>query len=69
MLHESGLKEIIENNLTGTSLFESAGHYWNVMSDVAGPLMEALEKAPQEKINKVRKAVIDEANNMPITGE
>lgn len=61
LLHEAGLKNITEERLSGNGFFESAGHYWDVMSDVAGPLMEAVEKEPQEIINDVRKAVIKEA--------
>ena len=69
LLHEAGLLEITEKNHTGSGLFESAGHYWNVMSEIAGPLMEALGNAPQEMVSEVRKAVIDEANNYDINGE
>lgn len=63
LLHEVGVKEITENNLTGFAAFESAEQYWDVMSDVAGPLMQALEKAPREMISEVRELVIAEAGN------
>ena len=62
LLHKAGMKEINENNLKGYAVFESAEQYWNVMSDVAGPLMEKLENSPQELINDVRKSVIEAAN-------
>ena len=63
LLHEADLKEVTENNLTGFAAFESAEQYWDVMSDVAGPLMQALEKAPREIINEVREVVVAEVGN------
>ncbi len=38
------------------------------MSDVAGPLMEALEKAPMKKIIEVRESVIEEAGKHAFNG-
>lgn len=61
LLQEAGMKNITEINHSGFGIFDSGEHYWDVMSDVAGPLMEALEKASQEKIEDVRSSVIESA--------
>lgn len=68
LLRNAGLKDITETNLKGTAEFESAEQYWEILSDVAGPLMQALEKAPKETINEVEEAVITEARNYTTDG-
>lgn len=68
LFQKAGLKEIKEDKLAGSGLFESAGQYWNVMSDVAGPLMEALEKAPHEMLNEVKNTVIETAGKYSDNG-
>jgi ubiquinone/menaquinone biosynthesis C-methylase UbiE len=60
LLRDAGLNDVTETNLTGHAVFESAPHYWEVMSDVAGPLMQALEKAPPRMVEEIRQNVIEE---------
>lgn len=60
LLKEAGLDDVTETNLSGHAVFDSAQHYWEVMSDVAGPLMQALEKAPPRLVADVRQSVIEE---------
>lgn len=61
LLRNAGWSVVSEYSLTGTAEFESARQYWDVMSDVAGPLMQALEKEPAEVIGEVKQAVIERA--------
>jgi ubiquinone/menaquinone biosynthesis C-methylase UbiE len=59
LLRETGLDDVCIYNLSGYGFFESAGHYWEVMSDIAGPLMEALENSPRNVVEDVRRTVIE----------
>ena len=59
-----GLVDVIDNNLNGVATFESPANYWDIFSDVAGPIMQALNSEPQEIIDDVKMAVVDKAEKL-----
>ena len=63
LLTNAGLSEVMEYGVNGEASFESPEIYWDIFSDVAGPIMEALNSEPQEIINEIRQAVINKAEN------
>ena len=63
MLATAGLSQVMEYGVNGEASFESPEIYWDIFSDVAGPIMEALNNEPQEIINEIRQAVINKAEN------
>ncbi len=65
-----GLKELFENTrleqiriseVKGESTFENAEQYWEVMTEVAAPIAQALNKASSEQREEIKKAVINAA--------
>ena len=60
-------KHALERDITNyqsqqsEATFESPEIYWDIFSDVAGPIMEALNNEPQEVIYEMKQAVINKA--------
>ncbi len=63
MLSGAGLKDVTDSNVHGEMAYDSVEHYWQVSSDIAGPIMEALKNEPPEVVEAVRQAVQDKARN------
>lgn len=63
LLGSAGLVSVTEKGLAGEATFDSTEQYWDVMSDIAGPIMQALENAPQEVVEEVRVTVLNKAAN------
>ena len=68
LMHNAGLVDVSEYSLNGNAEFESPEQYWEVMSDVAGPLMKALEQQPADVVSMVRHAVMEEAGKYQLNG-
>ena len=64
LLTNVGLSKVMEYSVNGEATFESPAKYWDVFSDVAGPIMEALNNEPPEVINEIKEAVIEKAATM-----
>lgn len=63
LLNKVGLAEVMEYSVNGEASFDSPEIYWDFSSDVAGPIMEALNSEPQDIIDEIRQAVIKKAEN------
>jgi len=63
LLSSTGLVSVTEKRLAGEVSFDSTEQYWDVMFDVAGPVVQALKNAPQEMVEEVREIVLDKASN------
>ena len=61
MLIDQGLHNVSESNISGEATFDSPIQYWDVFSDVAGPVMQALNSAPQNIIDEVKETVLEQA--------
>ncbi len=61
MLKDQGLHNVTESNISGEATFDTPIHYWDVFSDVAGPVMQALNSAPQQTIDEVKESVLKQA--------
>ncbi|MAF13865.1 MAG: methyltransferase type 11 [Parcubacteria group bacterium] len=68
-LETAGLNEVKEFEIEGVSDFDSPEHYWEVMSDIAGPIMDALKKADEETQQVVKKAVLEAAEKFVVDGK
>jgi hypothetical protein len=68
-LQRSGLTNVDELNLKGKIDFESPEHYWQVMSDIAGPIMQALNQAPREVVMDVKRDVLNSVANFTKNGK
>jgi ubiquinone/menaquinone biosynthesis C-methylase UbiE len=64
LLTSAGLSEVMEYGINGEAEFESAENYWDIFSDVAGPIMEALNNEPQHIKEEIKAAVISKAGKM-----
>ncbi len=64
-----GLENVTEWNVKGEAKFGSPEQYWEIFSDVAGPVMEALNSQPQDVRADVKAAVINKAKNFVREGE
>ncbi len=69
LLIDVGLRNVNEMNIKGQMIYESPEQFWELSCDVAGPLMEALKKAPQPVIDDVRKTVFDKTKNFMEDGK
>jgi len=63
LIIDAGLYKVTESNIMGEAAFDSAMQYWDVFSDVAGPIMQALKNKPQEVIEDVKGMVLGKAEN------
>ena len=61
LLDKVGLADIMEYGVNGEATFESPENYWDIFSDVAGPIMEALNNESQDVIYEIKQAVIKKA--------
>ena len=64
LLTNAGLSDVMEYSVNGEATFESPENYWDIFSDVAGPIMEALNNEPPEVVNEIKDAVIKKATQM-----
>jgi len=63
LIIDAGLDNVTETNIIGEAVFDSAKQYWEVFSDVAGPIMQALNSVPQEVVEDVKETVLSKAEN------
>ena len=59
LFEQAGLKNISEKEITGTLNYGSNDNYWNLMNDVAAPVVGALSKADEAMKSKIKKEVFD----------
>ena len=52
-----GVKDVQERDLKGQVTFDSPSHYWDVMTGVAPPLVQALSNADDTKRQEIQQAV------------
>ena len=63
MFEEVGLKNVREIEVNGKMNCESAQEYWNFITDVAAPFVEALSRADEGTIEEIRTDVINAIND------
>ncbi len=63
LLTGAGLEKVRESDISGQMAYDSVEQYWEVSSDLAGPVMEALKDSPPEVVDSVRTTVIHKAQN------
>jgi len=57
----AGLRKVNTIEIEGESIFESPEQYWQVMTEVAAPIAQALNKVGIEQREQIKKAVINAA--------
>jgi ubiquinone/menaquinone biosynthesis C-methylase UbiE len=63
IFNDADFTEVNEWNIEGEIIFDSVEQFWEMSSEVAGPIMEALQNAPAKTQEDVKKAVLDKAKN------
>ena len=61
LFKDAGLKNVQEIEIKGHVAFDSPEHYWDVMTAVAPPLVQALSGADDAKRGKIQQAVFEAA--------
>jgi len=63
MFEQAGLKDVCEREINGKLNCDSAQKYWNFITEVAAPFVEALSRVDQETIEEIRTDVINAINH------
>lgn len=63
LLADAGLVNETEKNIKGEMVYDSPEQYWELSSDVAGPLMMAVNNAPAEVAEDIRSTTIKRADS------
>jgi len=62
--NEAGFVNVTESNLNGEIGYDSFEHFWELSSDVAGPIIELMKNEPVEVIADIKQAVFNKAKNL-----
>ncbi|HDY68808.1 MAG TPA: methyltransferase domain-containing protein [Candidatus Scalindua sp.] len=62
LFKQAGLKNTSEEELTAKLNCQNAEEYWDMMTDIAAPFVEALSNTDEETKEKIRVGVIDSVN-------
>lgn len=63
LMREAGMEHVSETVIQGVATFDSPEQYWDVFFDVAGPIVQALNNAPEELVNDIKNEVLRKAEN------
>jgi ubiquinone/menaquinone biosynthesis C-methylase UbiE len=66
---DAAFKEVSELTVSGEIVYDSPEHYWELTSDVAGPVMEPLKSATAEVVEDIKKAVLDKVASQARNGK
>jgi len=55
ILRKAGLKNVTETEVSGSVVYDDIENYWQMMNEVAAPVVAAMSKASDETKNKIRK--------------
>lgn len=72
---DADVVNVTDSNIDGEIIYDTVEQYWEVSSDVAGPIMEALKGQPPEVVEDIKSSVLTKARNyikndkMPIQWE
>lgn len=64
LFSEAGFVNVTESNVNGEIGYNSFEHFWELSSDVAGPIMELMKNEPPEAIADIKQAVFNKAKNL-----
>lgn len=64
LFSEAGFVNVTESNINGEIGYDSFEHFWELSSDVAGPIMELMKNEPPDVIVDIKRAVFDKAKNL-----
>jgi ubiquinone/menaquinone biosynthesis C-methylase UbiE len=63
LFRDVGLVKVTEKNIQGQMIYDSPEQYWELSSDIAGPIMEAMKNAPAEVVDNIKTTVIKKADH------
>jgi len=69
LLKNAGLRDVQEVEIKGQVAFDSAQHYWDVMTAVAPPLVQALKEADDTKRREIQQALLETAKKYESRGK
>jgi ubiquinone/menaquinone biosynthesis C-methylase UbiE len=62
LFQEAGLKNVLVKEVSGKLKCKTAETYWNVMTEVAAPIVSALSKADENQRKKIKEEVFEAVN-------
>lgn len=63
LFENAGFKNVKEENISGEVEYDSVDEYWNMMNEVAAPVVGALSKADELVTNKIKNELYGYCNN------
>jgi ubiquinone/menaquinone biosynthesis C-methylase UbiE len=69
LLKEAGLLQVKDMSIAGHITYDSLEQFWELSSDVAGPIMEALKNAPSQKVEETKSIILDKVNRFITEGK
>jgi len=69
LFKDAGLNDVEEIEIKGHVAFDSPEHYWEVMTAVAPPLVQALSEADDAKRREIQQTVFEAAKKYEIQGK
>ncbi|MGH2576014.1 MAG: hypothetical protein ACRDFC_09985, partial [Ignavibacteria bacterium] len=69
LFESAGFREVREIDIKGEVIFDSPLHYWNFISEMQLPIINALEKADEKMREEIKSFVIEEAGHFEKGGK
>ena len=66
LFKKAGMEFVDENNILGLASFDTPEQYWDVMTDVAGPIMQTMGNASRKNVREIKHEVIHKAQGQNI---
>lgn len=64
LFKDAGFVDVTESNINGEISYGSFEQYWEVSTDVAGPIMELMKNEPADVIADIKQAVFNKAKKL-----
>lgn len=64
LFKDAGFVDVTESNINGEIAYDSFEQYWEVSTDVAGPIMEVMKNEPADVIADIKQLVFNKAKNL-----
>lgn len=68
LFKNAGLKNVVEMEVAGDLVFESPEQYWDMLTEVAAPVVEGLSRADAKAREEIRSTVLDLARQTATDG-
>lgn len=69
LMKDAGFESVTESTIEGQLIFNSPEQYWELTSDVSGPIMEVLKNEPREVVEDIKVTVLSNARDYMEAGK